>query len=195
MKRTLETSGFFHTLVVVGSSIALSCGGKAEDSSGLVDLGDGDGDTTEGTGGGHYGTGGLANHSGGTGGALASGGSGTGGAFVRDCPPEQWDCGEYQCNWLSTEQIGTGCECDRERPTSAEECPPETRLVCKLGFEEQPGDQYSRQAQPFQCMCLGEQATCANYCDALRSGAWWPPGEACDNEEAILCGCELTLLR
>lgn len=206
MKSIQGKSAFFHTLVIVGGSIA-GCGGKAEDGSeGPAGDGDasgsgssgsgaqaGDGDIPLGSGGTHTGSGGgdiIIITSGGT---PSTGGSYMGGAHGLGCPPEQWTCSgiPYDCSWQESEILGD-CTCDETRPQSQSDCPAGTAFTCMEGVEYDANYENAR-AEPFACICLPQEDTCREQCQLLSP--WGDCYEPTADFAGYLCGCELPVLR
>jgi hypothetical protein len=206
VKEKTKNSAFFHTLVVVGGTIA-SCGGQAQDAAEREkDEGDGDGASSGGTStGGRTGGGGSLPSGGntgigdgdiiiiGSGGSLPEGGTHMGGAHGLGCPPEQWDCSDipYDCSWQESELLGN-CVCDPTKPRSQNDCPAGTAFTCMEGIERDAN--YVGTHLPFACDCLPQEVNCLDQCRPLVD---YPSDcfEPTDDFVGYLCGCELPVLR
>lgn len=204
---------FFKTIVLFGSSIALSCGGTATDhrddgenqdqegTGGFVDV-DGDGvpDPDPNSGGS------------GSGGALSgSGGRATGGASnypphdpgEYDCPTEQWTCdGEtIACNYETDGllYLPENCTCDATRPSSPEDCEATETFTCLVAGVSVPD--FGNVLQAFSCECVpttGEY--CSSTCQEHSTNPIHYPqcfGPELDDDaiDEVLCGCELPILK
>lgn len=115
----------FHSLVMMGGTVAVACGGVTSGSggTGIGQSGAGGGGTGPGTGGagGTPGTGGSVE----TGGVAATGG--TSAVHIWPCPPAQLVCDQatsdaMACGSVVAPEPG-GCICDSTRPLTADECP------------------------------------------------------------------------
>ncbi len=209
---------FFRTMVLMGSSIALSCGGATEESKSTAAGGSGGGGS--GGAGGKGGSGGVGGSSGrgGSGGSMMAGTGGSGGIIVGgsggvagmppdagpfECHPAQWECGELLTEQCRNDENGwrlpENCTCNTGRPRSSTDCAGTTELVCLLGGYSSDG-QKLREPVPFQCSCQPKRETCHEECSlAFASGN---PSEryACEftNPDAghrdVLCGCAVVVL-
>lgn len=211
MKNGSQGSAFFHTLVIMGGSLA-GCGGQAQDGSkGDGDAansggspsgdprGDGDGDVPIGSGGGAgVGTGGSFEGGDGdiiivSGGTSSTGGNYMGGAHGLGCPPEQWACSgiPYDCSW-DEHEILQNCVCDESRPVSQDDCPAGTALTCMEGVEYDAD--FNGEMQPFGCECLPQEETCSDQCGPMVDypGDCWEPTA---DFSGYICGCEIPVLR
>ena len=201
-------------MVIMGSSVALGCGGLTQTSGSGGTSGNGTGGGT-GTGGSTGGAG--SGGSGGTGGG-GSGGSpliltpdtggsggaalGFGGAFPTDCPTAQLTCTSAAYSGCSSQGVflvlPADCECDSERPASQGDCGVDETLVCDGASEDVFGRPFDPIA-PFNCTCEPKEPNgyCYDYCSSGGIGTsvdCLEPGPA-GNLEAYLCGCALTLLK
>jgi|GEM_PF-2731637 len=211
--KTGATKGgsFFRTMVLMGSSVAVGsgvaagCGGSAE----LVP-GTGGGPSTGGSpGAGGSGTGGGTSSGGGSGGIIlgdggstASGGlGGLGGAFPTDCPTTQLSCevtSGSECGLNGYLVLPAGCECDSERPASADDCDDGEVFSCLAASVDARGDALEPLVQ-FNCECVtGEDDSyCQPVCDARTDSFALAQCDAPNppDLEAFLCGCALTILK
>ena len=208
---------FFRTLVLMGSSVALSCGGvtEATGTGGSPGSGGGPSGGGNGTGGG---SGGSGTGSGGTGGGaltLGSGGgiiildpgtggwdgwNGYGGAFPTDCPTTQLSCSPQSVSNCSVQGFGFfvlpgNCECDSDLPASAEDCDAGEDFVCLGAAEDAAGRRFDPPI-PYACACVPglEGTACSEHCPATAE-VCSNPGELSEDLEAFLCGCALTILK
>lgn len=200
----------FRTLVVMGGTLAVSCGGVAQESA--PDEGTGTGAApgvggTDGSTGGSVSTGGVLS----TGGSLAStGGTPTGGVITLPdtitpgpfvCPPEQWDCGAgpYQCG--HNEHLGYSlalpgnCTCDPEKPLAPSDCGEGERLVCGEAVVDSEGRRFDRTVN-FDCRCEANAedcSVCSRFETAEGTSCNWPdPAVPAD---PIFCDCALPVLK
>ena len=196
MSDHLSSGRFFHTIVLVGTGLATGCGGKASghapDDGGSSASGGGgtaavggssSGGDESSAGGSRSGTGGRAGSGGGpgSGGAIENGWGGELG-FGGDsaCPPEQWDCSETSgCSPVEPLR----CVCDRSRPKDAGDCALDEAFVCLPGAVD---DRTFR----LSCQCVPDAMSCSEAC--ARSG---PKSDCWLDDEAFICGCEVTILR
>jgi len=201
-------SRMFRALVMMGSGIALSCGGVAqEDGSKTANGGSSGGKPSTGNAGANN-VGGTATSSfGGTsavsaGGTLTidlggttslgiggtSGASAAGGAPPTDCPPSQWTCANddncsYETGWTPV-----NCKCDPARPKSAANCPAGQTFTCRstsYGSAEPYG---------FECSCVTPTDTRCSCYTAYPSSNYYN----CDTQsvpDTTLCGCAIALLK
>ena len=194
-------------MVIMGSSVAVGCGGITQPSGSGGSGGAGSG----GAGSGGRGSGGSGG--GATGGQAASGGSliiptpetggsggstlGFGGAFPTDCSTAQLTC-TSAASWCASDGaflvLPANCECDTERPASPDDCGVDETFVCDGATEDALGRPFDPIA-PFNCTCEPSVASgsCSDYCGSgsvLCSG----PGEV-EDLEAYLCGCAVIFLK
>lgn len=198
---------FFRTMVLMGSSVAMSCGGVTQTPDGSG--GAGGSPSSGGSGGG--GTGGSP--SGGTTGVgggiiLGSGGQGTGGlglgglggAFPTDCPTTQLSCPElntYSCGPGEFLQMPADCACDAARPRSVDDCAAEEAFVC-LGASVDAHGGALDPVVPYSCECVPEQVSgyCSSHCEQHSDSMSWATCRDPEEDlEAFLCGCALTVLK
>jgi len=197
---------FFRAMVLMGSAVALGCGGTTSRSN-------------QGSGGsGATGTGG----SGGSGGSGpgGSGPGGTGGAIFIDptsatattsvepgpfpCVPARMECSSAgtQCA-LSYEgwRMPENCSCSDARPASAADCGPDQSFVCLWGVERWDGTPYTEPV-PFECSCVERGLNCSSECYA----AGWSGDLRCEtvigeggaagaSSSETLCGCAVVVLK
>lgn len=205
----------FRTIVVMGSSLAVGCGGVAQLNGSSEGAGGSAGSSAKG------GSGGVSGSAQGIGGFPGSGGSaisvggtlafagsptimpGIGGAggsagspsLPTACPPSQWSCSVadgsgFQCNGYNGSFNPVTCQCDLSRPKSPSDCKPDATYTCLAG------DGVAVTA--FQCACTSNAAqACADRCMATTH---LPDGQgfscypnATPNE--ILCGCAVIVLK
>lgn len=208
-----DAGKLFRSIVVVGGSLALGCGGK-------TDVPDDEEETGSDGSGGAWSAGGSAS-GGATSGGAASGGAASGGATSGgatsggaasgggdgDCPPEQWDCsdvnlysfyGDGSAELYCTYLLPEGCTCDPTRPTEPEDCPSGTARTCLAAGSTSEGE--LTELQPFACSCVSFDPD-AQYCTEACSVLGYPrvgSTALCDEDQPyinILCGCELPILR
>ena len=207
-----DKSKMFHSLVLMGSGLALGCGGvaKVDGSSAAGSAATGHGGTSGAGAGAATGVGaaGAGNSlvigpSGGTlgyagavsaGGALGVAGStfngasgGTTATETLPCPPSQWACATPpSCQFRTGASLGTGCKCDSSRPARASDCKPDQSFVCI----DVTSDAHGNGIYPpvsFACSCLTTPVDCSAACDAAYGSGVY----SCffiDNS-GILCGC------
>lgn len=216
MNPTAKGGSFFRTMVLMGSSVAMSCGGMTHadgtggsSSSGAGPNGTGGTDTTGGgTGTGGSGSGGLP---GGSGGAIIDPGTGGegyynfGGAFPTDCPTAQLDCGATNdCSSYDHQALALpgDCVCDSDLPDGPEDCADNEGFTCLMASQ----DAYGRQIDPpvaYNCECITEQAGwngdcfgfCSEHTKSIGSAHCNAPGEITEDLQAYLCGCAVTVLK
>jgi hypothetical protein len=194
----LSSRNFFRAMVLMGSGLAVGCGGKTVE-----------GESSDPSAGGSAGTGGSVVHTGGQGGHAPTGSGGSPlivvpppgpdpntpvepGPFT--CNPAQWDCSRTttSCGGGTGWTLPTSCACDTARPRSADDCATGQKLVCRLGVNAPDGRPLTRPV-PFECFCSNEQS-CNPACFPLDVGGDF----ACPDSEdprSILCGCAYVLLR
>ncbi len=199
----------FRTLVVMGGTLALGCGGVAQES--VTD----EGPTSTGAAPGIGGTGGVGGI-GGTGGVTSTGattstggivfptgGTGTGGMetitpgpFV--CPPEQWDCGAGPFECVSNDYLGYelrlpgSCTCNPEKPLTVSDCAEGESVVCGKAVADSQGRWFDT-AVHFDCRCEPNVAEYdCSVCDrfGVAHGCAYP-----DGSQPITCGCALPVLK
>lgn len=225
-------------MVLMGSALALHCGGMSvrrvgdqEGTGGTDATGDsgkggtggsngtgtvGKGGTTAtgsgggpmstgGSGGTHSGSGGSTPALGGTGGSIPGGGmggsvhAGSGGSSgmssgaagvpsVRQCRTSQWECDPITCaggQYASPEH----CECDAERPESAEDCEPGQAFVCHAGGATADGVPTIL----FSCSCMTPATDCNATCRVFAPQATCLSESQSPGEHTVLCGCLISL--
>ena len=210
----------FRVLVLMGGSVALSCGGSA-----IID-----GNQAGNGAGGGVAQGGVA-QGGGAGagagaGAAARGGSGGGGGAAADCPPAQWDCSGLglTCSYdLSGVGRPKGCVCDPTRPKSVADCRANEDLICLAGYADQPDVQSWDGLRHVQCACVpGPSIPTYDQCPPACQKTYpmlfsapnglscrLPSGMTCDpsgagctataadvlRQDGIVCGCASVILK
>jgi hypothetical protein len=206
----LPQSRMFRTIVLMGSSMALSCGGAAAEnaptnstggaggSGNVANAGSSAGSTSGGspTGDGGNGGGGFAGSGislGGTfsvmGGATSGGAGGGGAVGPTDCSPSQWSCAEPSQCLYETGNQPTGCTCDPTRPATPAECKAGSAFTClrTTAIDGTPSG--------FKCSC-----ETGPDCNAQCSAAFGqiPGSYECDMGtllDTTLCGCAIIFLK
>lgn len=181
----------FHTMVVLGSSLAAACGGSVEADDGNVEGGGGSGGAPSG---GASATGGMSATGGWiatSGGAESTGGSSAGGAraYELECASSQISCeNDWTCDYVENARSIFDleqCICDLDKPSDVAACPEDHDWVC-LAMKNAADE-----VVPFDCSCQPHQDQCG-ACGANREAY------ACDPEEtgrSVLCGCTIVVLR
>jgi hypothetical protein len=212
---------FFRTMVLMGSSLALSCGGATEESKSTSAGGSGGGGSggAGGKGGGGSGGSGGASGRGGTGGSVMGGTGGSGGIIVGgsggvagmppvdagpfECHPAQWECGDQLSlchNDVQGWTLPANCGCNHMRPLSSADCPNGTERVCFLGGYDSAG-RVLREQVPFQCSCQPKHELCHEECapafginsqTSERFNCGFDDPDASVRE--VLCGCAVVVL-
>jgi hypothetical protein len=199
---------FFRTMVVMGSGLALGCGGASE-KDGNPGGGDGGSTSTGGssnTGGSSTSTGGGSNSGGtaGSGGALSLGGAGSGGTAnggaggaimpTPNCPTTQWTSPDYpQCAGPGNGLVlPANSVCDLTRPKSASDCGSAEVFACLEATGYADGTPLS-EPKPYACACVPDSESCRDECGELYSS-----DASChegDSPASILCGCAIIVLK
>ncbi len=198
---------FFKAMVVMGSGLALGCGGVSEkdgkpgDGNGGASNTGGSGTTTTGgatSSGGAAGTGGTFSLGGAGAGGTANGGAANGGAggavVMPNCPTTQWASPDYpQC---ATQGEGlvlpANSVCDPTRPKSADDCGPGQTFTCLEATGYADGSPLS-EPTPYGCACVPDSENCRDECGELYSvDAWCHEGA---DPTSILCGCAIIVLK
>jgi hypothetical protein len=207
MRLTASKKGdrFFRAMVLMGGSMALSCGGTTTRHGG--DSSSGGGGSGGGSGGAGDGPG--AGGTGGTGGAGILLTSSTTGVALSPvdpgpfpCVPAQFDCGAAppECTYPGW-RVPDNCRCDATRPKSAADCAPDQAFVCRKGTERWDGSPYTEPV-PFECSCVAT----GSYCSAECALAYARVDFQCERVPSeggaagaaafdTLCGCALVVLR
>jgi hypothetical protein len=213
--------GFFHTLVVMGSALALGCGGISHDHppnnvpvGGSGGSGDGEhgggGAATDGgggraasTGGGSTGTGGAVTSGAGSGNiiVLPSGAGGApsgldaGAAGELACPPEQWLCAMTLGCSGSNLPSAADCSCDDSLPLSPEACGADESFVCRGATNDTRGYPLPR-PERYECTCVAAATECQTTCNlAFGQQARCLEGGQQIPTDTILCDCAMIVLR
>ena len=204
-------SRMFRSIVLMGSGLALGCGGKAGVNGAEASAGSG-GSATAAAGsgaggasggapaGGAFSTGGAISAAGAVsagspsfGGAALGGATSTAGAAgAPDCAPTQWTCSapaecSYETGW-----VPGACQCDPTRPAKSSDCKVGQSFVC-LRTGNPAADQ---QLQGFQCSCVPSTSGCSQACVSAfgnKAGSY-----QCDAQTlpgTVLCGCAVVLLK
>jgi hypothetical protein len=192
-----RTHRFFRAMVLMGSGIALGCGGMSESNTANQATGGtsaqggtgagstgGTGGTSSSTGGDISpagGTGGTINPTGGTGGTISpaggTGGTGTSGSTSGStstgggsaCPPSQWSCATTpQCADGLNYELPANCTCDLTRPLAGSECSSGARACLEATVS--PDGTPLAQPVPFECSCAPDPTSCATSCHAVFPG-------------------------
>jgi hypothetical protein len=177
---------FFHTMVMMGSALALGCGGLSESKSS-------DDDTTAGTGGSSVG--GMAT-AGAGGGGIAVGTGGTGNAPVTPgpfpCASETLSCKTPPPCAGGNLVLPNDCTCDGTRPASAEACAAGQSFVCRQARSNESYQPFTEPV-PFSCSCMPTGLSCEALCDeAFGSQAGQGTclsATTAQGKESVLCGC------
>ena len=177
----LKPSRMFHSIVLMGSGLALGCGGVAQTSP-------------EPASGGSAGAGGAEN---------------AGGAsqpiadhpivvppdpeFVNplSCAPSQWTCvgGQTGCHNELGFALGTSCFCDPSRPAQASDCSPGEEFTCVYANRDADGHYFA--PFPYQCLCRPPEGNCSATCRASYGSGEF----TCNSRDnGILCECVSVVL-
>lgn len=225
MSKTARGGAFFSTMVLMGSSVAMSsaagCGGmtNSDSSGGTTASGGSDGPGTGGSasGGTSVGSGGLSPSTGGsggliiveppeTGGSTSDGGQlGFGGADPGDCEPYQLVCPAQNLYTTCSDTswhlaLPSFCECDTNRPTSRDDCSENESFVCMGASESATGEQLEP-VVPYNCECVQAESdgcwlACSNHSLIEYASTYCDdPGEISPDLDVYLCGCAMTLLK
>jgi hypothetical protein len=214
--------GFFHTMVVMGSALALGCGGESRSAHGASDgsAGMNTGGAGGGTGNGGIGGGTLSGGTGAVGGGAALGGSGgtagvisiggpSGGAGapeLPDCPPAQWSCGNGGCDGYDLTHGAGECSCELSRPKTPADCRADETMVCFDGTQYDASGRVVATSVPYACKCFARQPDCSTTCDVALAAIFdrerfdarclnADPTAALDPNQPVLCGCAPVFLR
>jgi len=189
----------FAAIVLMGSGLAVGCGGVAEghaDVAGAPGTSGSNATDASGTGG-----------RGGTGGGSGSGPmidvtiGGTPGQQPTvtpgpfNCPTEQWSCASNTCG--DVEQgwaLPSECACEPSRPRSAKDCAADEAFVCQRVTSNAQGDRLS-QPLALSCNCVTKtEFFCSQECD-LAYGVSSSSCVASDDERSALCNCAVVFLK
>jgi len=202
----------FRALVLMGGTLALSCGGMSKT----------DGDGSGGASNGGASNGGASNGgatSGGTGPLIGTGGSigiggkpimpdpagsagqlATGGMPGVNPPPLPCPAAQLDCGAMLPSCTGEGytlpdyCACNAALPASPDDCDAGEEFVCLRGTYA-PSGQLLSEIVPFQCSCVPAVDNCGEACDAafIFSG----DGLSCEDPtpDTVICGCAWVYLR
>ncbi|MEO8904606.1 MAG: hypothetical protein ABI488_19530 [Polyangiaceae bacterium] len=205
----------FHSIFVMGSGLAIGCGGVA-----TVDPDHGSAGASAATPGGSDNAGGVSSLGGATstagtgavlmipyggyGGDLSTGGSlgvsGAGGsAFIHpvSCLPAQWTCPTpLSCTGYEGDlALGTGCKCDLTRPTRQSDCAPGLILTCADATEDAAGNRLGAPT-PYECSCIAATTTTTDGCNGACDNAYGAARFGCEFEvdSSILCHCPVVVV-
>jgi hypothetical protein len=187
---------FFHTMVVMGSALALGCGGMSNTDEPERTTSGGSGGGGSGGSGGRGSTGGSAG-TGGAGSILINPGGSAGQAPVEPgpftCTPAQWECSTYvDCSGEGF-RLPESCTCDTSRPQVPSDCPSGQTIACRKAVARADGRPFT-EVVPFQCSCVPTASTCDTACDHA-----FPDTGTCDQVDSagrsVLCGCAVIVLR
>ncbi len=205
-----DRTKMFHSIVLMGSGLAIGCGGVARidasgGAAGSVSASPGGASTGGASAGGAPGiagtgsiisVGGTLSFAGaiGVGGVLNVAGSGaTGGTiagFINPlpCSPSQWSCADLDgnCEFGYGVTPGADCQCDSTRPAQASDCKPGQSFVC-LQVSQNALGQPITPVVPFECSCQPTAVDCGTACDYAFPNA--SIGCYLDEANAIQCGC------
>jgi hypothetical protein len=174
----------FHTIVLMGSGLALSCGGVAKIEPGSEPSGASGSSNPPSSGG-----------SGNSSGSAASAGA-AGAPIMPNCPFAQWDCTNSATAGFCTYdavygiEIGSDCFCNSSRPRSAADCASGFTFTCLDGVQSG-----ATTNTPFQCTCA-PTPTDGYLCEACVSG--YNADYSCQTQtasEPVLCGCAIVVLK
>jgi hypothetical protein len=194
---------FFHTMVVMGSALALGCGGMSNadeperTASGGAGGGGSGGAGGSGSTGGFGSTGGSAS-TGGTGGTIMINPGGSAGQPAVEpgpftCSPAEWECSSYpRCDGDGF-RLPENCSCEASRPQVPDDCPSDQTLACRSAVARADGRPFT-EVVPFQCSCVPKGSTCDEACDHA-----FPDTGTCEQLDSsgrsVLCGCAVIVLR
>ncbi len=204
------TNRMFRTIVLMGSGLALGCGGVAQIDGGNGGAPSGSGGAAGSPQPGQVGgssnasAGNTAVSAGGSlfitiggGSSVAGAPSGVAGAPAvanPSCPFSQWDCTKSPtagyCSSGENSQIAADCFCNSNRPASGADCKPGYSYACLMGVLTPT----SNSTTSYQCSCTPTPAdgSSCEICDTVYE----VHGE-CDTNtpNEVLCGCTLVLLK
>ena len=188
----------FRVLVLMGGSLALSCGGSAVidgnagGSGGTRTVGGaGQGGVAQGGSGAQGGAGAIA-------GTVAIGGGASSGevdAGPLDCPPAQWDCsGRGATCQTDPWNAGppAGCVCDLKRPKSVADCAANEDLFCLRSFSGEPDPATWDTSTHIQCACVPGPAvpdyeTCGMACTKIYTELAGQGNATCSLPPTMTC--------
>jgi hypothetical protein len=205
-------------MVLMGGSLALSCGGSVLEKGNPSGAGGSSGMNS----GGSSAVGGGGTSAVGTAGSLSLAGGAGGASALQvgsfECPPAQWECANSGCFVefsFSSGTLPTGCVCDRARPQSAADCSASEAFVCVPGYDtdsvptSSPPPSTWDGATHVRCSCVqlslpATYADCSAACSAASLGTecGMASETTCDDagvctatsadvlrQDGILCGC------
>ena len=202
----------FAAIVLMGTGLAVGCGGMAEGGRQVSGGGAPQDDST---------TGGIR-----TGATTPSGGTGVGAATSTGgtsnignppmlntggvtpapeavepgpfkCPPEQWSCVSTQCDYSSPgwKLPDESCGCDLSRPLGPSDCEPGQVFVCQHVTSTADGRPLTK---PVALSCTCVQKTmyfCSSECDGVYSDQEHLTCIGSEDELSALCGCAVVYLK
>lgn len=200
------THRLFAAIVLMGTGLAVSCGGISESegppgSAGRTGAGDGDGTSTT--------TGSTDS----VGPATSTGGSQNIGAAPHidiggqpsapvpvvpgpfKCPPQQWNCASSRCadggqGWV----LPDDCECDPKRPLSVDDCQAGEVFVCQYATSTVDGHPFTIPVE-LSCSCQPKaMAPCTTECQIAFGGREM----SCignGDQLSVSCGCAIIYLK
>ena len=183
---------FFHSMVVMGSALALGCGGVSVHDPSPRPEEDGFQAGTGGSGGAAIGTAG----SGGTGTSTAGSGfvgvAGSAGTPPTHCPDAQYTCTGFTCDDDSWTEGGR-CYCDPSRPLGAADCNAGKSFVCRSTLTDPRTGAALPQPTGLDCQCITVAETCSDACGAAYPE--YADGYSCYEQAQVLCGCSFIFLK
>jgi hypothetical protein len=192
----LSDHPFFRALVLMGGGLALSCGGRAEDSRAANYSSAGAASSAGGaSNGGSAGTTTVVVYTPSSAGALSVAGAPSVMPLPEpDCPYAQWDCSAiepvcYLALASLTDPIASKCVCDSKRPVTANDCGKDESLVCLQAYWQDgtlPGT-WDNQVH-VQCSCV-KSPTPVDSCNTACSTAF--PTQAMIGGGERIFGCRL----
>jgi hypothetical protein len=200
----LDGHRFFHAMVLMGSSIALGCGGETSQNPADTAAGGTDASTAGSSGASSPSSGGAGASDSTTGGAAGTtgggyptirvdGGGGSPPVAVFPCETQQLECPRADCTPAGY-LIADDCKCNPERPRSALDCAANEIFVCRDAQGTEDGRGLPNSAAPFECECRLPESDCRLTC----ANAYGVTGSTCSvgpNGADLLCGCAIVFLR
>jgi len=192
-------SRMFNSIVLMGSGLALGCGGVAavpgSGAGGSSTASQGGSGSNSAGGPSAAGAGGelISTHPGGAPGTAGSGGSAGAPDKPLPCPPSQWTCAtdQAECTIKGGFALGSSCKCDLHRPATAADCAPGQSFVCIEATRDAHGNPLLDHT-PYECSCRPAAESCNAACDdaygAARFGCYFGSGSD------ILCHCETAVI-
>jgi hypothetical protein len=189
-----EEHPFFRAMVLMGSSLAVGCGGAVRDTGDGSKSAGGAADTGSG---GHTAS---AGHTASGGYAAAGGGESGGSPAVMGpaCPSQQWACSALdRCeDGLSFSAASAkACTCDESLPITVTDCARGQVLACKAFTRDENGKDFVPPV-PFDCRCVEQLGDCQSTC-VSTFGIMAGGQTTCTDgfSDQYLCGCAYITLR